>query len=54
MIFSEIAEVVHSNVENRQIFSEEEPDFRFLDEQIRITEQDEPRNLEDDTQRLIE
>ena len=54
MIYSEIVESVFSNLENDQVFSEEEPDFRFLDEIIRVTEGNEPRKLEDDNLRLLE
>jgi hypothetical protein len=54
MIESEIVEIVHSNVENQQIFSREEPDFRFIEEGARITEEGDPRITEDNTLRKIE
>ncbi len=54
MIYSEIVETVYSNLENEQILSSEEPDFRFLDESIRLLEDNDERKLEDDTLRILE
>lgn len=54
MIYSETIEIVHSNVMNEQVFSEEVPDYRTLDEILRITEQNEVRETENDLPRLIE
>lgn len=54
MIYSEAIEIIHSNLVDEQVFSEEEPDYRTLDQQLRITEEDEPRNLEDGNKRLLE
>lgn len=45
---------VHSNIEIEQIFSEEENDYRAVEQQLRLTETPEPRNLEDDNKRLLE
>lgn len=45
---------VHSNIEIEQVFSEEENDYRVLDQQLRLTETPEPRNLEDENKRLLE
>lgn len=54
MIFSETIEIVHSNLVDGQVFSEEEPDYRTLDQQLRLTETSAPRNLEDENKRLLE
>lgn len=54
MILSETIEIVHSNLVDSQVFSEEEPDYRTLDQQLRLTETPEPRNLEDENKRLLE
>lgn len=54
MIYSETIEVVHSNVMNTQVFSEEVPDYRIVNEIIRVTEETEPRETENDLLRLIE
>lgn len=54
MIYSETIEIVYSNVMNEQVFSEEVPDYRTLDEILRITEQNEVRETENDLTRLIE
>lgn len=54
MIYSETIEIVHSNVINEQIFSEEIPDYRVIEGVIRITEENEPRETENDLLRLIE
>jgi len=54
MIESETVEIIHSNVENQQIFSVEEPDFRFFDGVGRITQENDPRLTQDDNLRLIE
>lgn len=45
---------VYSNIEIEQVFSEEENDYRVLDQQLRLTETPEPRNLEDENKRLLE
>lgn len=54
MIESETVEIVHSNVDNQQIFSVEEPDFRFLDGSVRLTQESDPRLTQDDNLRIIE
>lgn len=54
MICDETIEIVHSNVMNEQVFSEEVPDYRTLDGIIRITEENEPVKTENDLIRLIE
>lgn len=54
MIYSETIEIVYSNVMNNPVFSEEVPDYRTLDEILRITEENEPRETENDPPRLIE
>lgn len=54
MIFSETIEIIYSNLDDDQVFSEEEPDYRTLDQQLRLTETPEPRNLEDGNKRLLE
>lgn len=55
MTDSEITiEIVHSNLVDPSVFSEEDPDFRVLDQFIRLTEQTEPRDLEDGNKRLLE
>lgn len=54
MIYSETIEIVHSNVVNEPVFSEEVPDYRTLDEIIRLTEENEPVKTENDLIRLIE
>lgn len=47
-------QVVRSNVVNEQVFSEEDPDYRTLDEIIRVTEENEVVKTENDLIRLIE
>lgn len=54
MIYSETIEIIYSNLVDGQVFSEEEPDYRTLTQQLRITEEDEPRNIEDGNKRLLE
>lgn len=55
MIFSETIEIIHSNVVGSGIFSEEDPDYRTLDEELRFLEDEGVRNLEDDeNKRLLE
>lgn len=44
---------MYSNVENDQIFSEE-VDYSELEQQLRLIEDGNPRNLEDENKRLIE
>lgn len=53
MISSDGVEIVYSELLNRQVFSEEDPDYRVLT-LIRITEENEPRITENDLTRLIE
>lgn len=47
-------EVVHSNLIDTQVFSEEDPDFRVLNQAARLTEDSELRDLEDGNKRLLE
>jgi hypothetical protein len=54
MIYSRNSQFVYSNLEDGQIFSEEDTDFRFLDEIIRLTEENESVKTEDDNLRIIE
>lgn len=54
MIYSETIEIVYSDIENRVVFSEDVPDYRVLDQELRLTEPGEPRNLEDENKRLLE
>lgn len=54
MIYSETIEIVYSNIENSVIFSEEVHDYRVLDQELRLTEPGEARNLEDENKRLLE
>jgi len=54
MIYSETIEKVYSNVVNQVIYSEEDPDYRRIDSQLRITEDGEVRILENEDQRIIE
>ena len=54
MIFSETIEIIYSNLIDNQVLSEEEPDYRTLDQQLRLTETREPRELENENKRLLE
>lgn len=55
MTDSEITiEIVHSNLIDSPVFSEEDQDFRVLDQRFRLTEDGEPRELEDGNKRLLE
>lgn len=47
-------EIVHSNLEYRQVFSEEDPDYRSLTSELRLLEGPGVRNLEDENKRLLE
>jgi hypothetical protein len=46
--------IVHSNIEIEQVFSVEETDYRVLEQQLRLTETPQPRELEDENKRLLE
>lgn len=54
MIYSETLEIVYSNLTTVPVFSDEDPDYRTLDQELRLTEDSEPRDLEDDNKRLLE
>lgn len=54
MIFSETLEIVYSNLTTVPIFSEEDADYRTLTQELRLTEDSDPRNLEDENKRLLE
>jgi hypothetical protein len=57
MIFSETIEIVHSNLIDTGVFSEEDQDYRTLtDEELRLLEDGGARNLEDneENKRLLE
>lgn len=57
MIFSETIEIVHSNLIDMGVFSEEDQDYRTLtDEELRLLEDGGARNLEDneENKRLLE
>lgn len=54
MIYSETIEIVYSNLEYSGIFSEQIDDYRVLDQELRLIEDGQPRNLEDENKRLIE
>lgn len=54
MIESETIEIVHSNVMNSPIFSEEIEDFRTIDGNFRKTEENEPRETENNLLRELE
>lgn len=47
-------EIVYSNLIDPQVFSEEDPDFRVLDQGARLTEDGELRDLEDGNKRLLQ
>lgn len=52
MIESETIQVVYSELVMKQVHSEEDPDYRSLIE-VRVTENDEIRKLEDDEIRIL-
>jgi hypothetical protein len=54
MIESELIPIMHSELISRGVYSEEDPNFRRFIVEIRLTEDNEPRNLEDDEKRLLE
>lgn len=54
MICEETIEIVHSNLIYSQVFSVEEPDYRVIEGAIRITEESEPRETEDNNLRELE
>lgn len=54
MIFSEVIEPVYSNLTDKQVFSEEDPDYRRLNVRLRLTEDGDERDLEDENKRLLE
>lgn len=54
MIWSETIEIVYSNLTTVPVFSEEDPDYRTLGQELRLTQDSDPRNLEDDNKRLLE
>lgn len=54
MICTETIEIIHSNIVGEAVFSVEEPDYRTLDAKIRITEDDQRRETENNEIRLIE
>jgi hypothetical protein len=47
-------EIVYSNLVGSPIFSEEEFDFRFPEQEFRMTEDNQARDLEDGNKRLLE
>lgn len=55
MILSETIEVIHSNLINQSVFSEEDPDYRVPEQELRLLEDEGARNLEDnENKRLLE
>lgn len=55
MTDSEITiEIVHSNLVDQGVFSEEDQDFRVLNQRFRLTEDGDVRELEDGNKRLLE
>jgi hypothetical protein len=49
-----VPQIVYSSVENRVIHSREDPDYRRLDTGFRLLEDEDNRDLENDTKRLLE
>lgn len=54
MIYSETIQIVHSSLSGSGIFSEEDPDYRVLDQALRLTEDGAPRETEDNELRTLE
>lgn len=55
MIYSETIEIIYSRLINEGVFSEEDPDYRSIDQELRLLELEGARNLEDDeNKRLLE
>lgn len=54
MISSETIEIVYSNVMVVGTFSEEEPDYRVLDQVLRVTDDNLPRETDGNDLRIIE
>lgn len=55
MTNSEITiEIVHSNLIDHGVFSEEDQDFRVLSQRFRLTDDGKVRELEDGNKRLLE
>lgn len=54
MIESETIVLIYSNVVQRLIYSEDEPDYRILEGELRLLEDEGARNLEDENKRLLE
>lgn len=54
MTCSETIEIIHSELITRGIFSEEEPDYKVLDENLRLLEDGEPRRTEENDLRTLE
>lgn len=54
MTYSDTIEVVYSEIINNPVFSEEDQDYRTVDEVLRITEQMEIRLTEDLKHRTLD
>lgn len=54
MIYPESIGIIHSNIVIESIFSVEDLDYRTLDAEIRITEEDQRRETENNDIRIIE
>lgn len=54
MICDETIEIIHSETVNQVVHSEEDQDYRRLDDGFRYLEDLDIRNLEDGNQRLLE
>lgn len=54
MIESELITIVHSEIVNKGIYSEDVPDFRTIDMDFRLLEDGQQRDLEDDGKRILE
>lgn len=54
MIESKLIAIMHSELTMKVIYSEDDPDYRRLPSGIRMTEDEEPRDLENEEKRLLE
>lgn len=56
MICDDTILIIYSELENQQVFSEEEPDYRTISKEFRLLEVEDARNLENnsDNKRLLE
>lgn len=54
MICEENIEIVHSSLIGDTVYSEEDPDYRTLDVFLRLTEDNAPRETENDEFRTLE